>query len=243
MVVQLQEHNFDKLVLSGDGLWFVKFYAPWCGHCKKLEPIWEKLAEEADKENLGIKYAAVDCTTSAKICTKYDVKGYPHLLLFDSATGRTKKFNSTRTQSEIHKFASAGFTKEDDATKKEAKKGGGSSSWYASKPEVKPEKPVSPPRSKEGTVKTVKKPLPGFEKQDAEERARAEEMEKEKIDSRFFWLNFGPKTHYWGPTRHVQNLYFFGISMILLIYIGLRIFSGGPKKIQQEKDDEAKKND
>lgn len=34
-VVELTDDNFDKLVLDGDQVWMVEFFAPWCGHCKK----------------------------------------------------------------------------------------------------------------------------------------------------------------------------------------------------------------
>lgn len=38
----LTEANFDKE--TKDGVWFVKFYAPWCGHCQKLAPVIDALA-------------------------------------------------------------------------------------------------------------------------------------------------------------------------------------------------------
>jgi len=37
-VVVLTSENFDKLVMESKDIWMVEFYAPWCGHCKKLEP-------------------------------------------------------------------------------------------------------------------------------------------------------------------------------------------------------------
>lgn len=59
-VVKLTKDNFKKLVLDSDQLWFVEFFAPWCGHCKSLAPIWEKAAK-------GLKgvvnVGAVDMTT------------------------------------------------------------------------------------------------------------------------------------------------------------------------------------
>lgn len=39
-VVVLDHSNFDELVMNSKDIWMVEFYAPWCGHCKALEPEW-----------------------------------------------------------------------------------------------------------------------------------------------------------------------------------------------------------
>eukprot|EP01026_Neomeris_dumetosa_P054794 TRINITY_DN49424_c0_g2_i1.p2 TRINITY_DN49424_c0_g2~~TRINITY_DN49424_c0_g2_i1.p2 ORF type:complete len:147 (-),score=23.21 TRINITY_DN49424_c0_g2_i1:215-655(-) len=79
-VVDLNEKNFDEAV--GDGkTYFIKFYAPWCGHCKQLAPTWGKLGEALASQP-GIKIAHVDCTNNKDLCTKVGVKGYPTLKVF-----------------------------------------------------------------------------------------------------------------------------------------------------------------
>jgi protein disulfide-isomerase-like protein len=88
-VVVLTVANFehDTQVTSGatTGDWFVKFYAPWCGHCKALAPGWDELARElktkAD-EGMSINVAKVDVTTNVALGKRFDVKGFPSLIFF-----------------------------------------------------------------------------------------------------------------------------------------------------------------
>ena len=85
---ELNEQNFYELVVdkatdtvSSEKPWFIKFFAPWCGHCKRLAPVWDELHQKNKGElNVG----KVDCTgdLARPLCTHYEVKGYPTLLFF-----------------------------------------------------------------------------------------------------------------------------------------------------------------
>ena len=76
-VLELDERNFSNEVKNG-GL-FVKFFAPWCGHCKKLAPTWTQLAEQM-KNQLTI--AEVNCDEHNALCRAEDVQGYPMLFYY-----------------------------------------------------------------------------------------------------------------------------------------------------------------
>lgn len=82
-VVELDESNFEKLTQlntgSTTGDWFIKFYAPWCGHCKRLAPTWEEVATELKGE---VNVAKVDVTQNRALGKQYGIKGFPTLLLF-----------------------------------------------------------------------------------------------------------------------------------------------------------------
>lgn len=80
-VVILTKDNFEETVLQSSDLFIVEFFAPWCGHCKKLAPIYKEAAEKLSAKE-GVKLASVDCTQHADLCTKYDAKSYPTLKVF-----------------------------------------------------------------------------------------------------------------------------------------------------------------
>ncbi|CZR37214.1 hypothetical protein LB506_006499 [Fusarium annulatum] len=72
--VPLTPENFDKLVTSSKDPWFIKFYAPWCSHCKAMAPTWQQLAKNMQgKLNIG----EVNCEADHKLCTQMGVKAFP----------------------------------------------------------------------------------------------------------------------------------------------------------------------
>ena len=73
------EKNFNHHISSGD--YFIKFFAPWCGHCKKLSPVWADLAESIDNDQ-NVKIGKLDCTISKSICEDRGIKGYPTLIYY-----------------------------------------------------------------------------------------------------------------------------------------------------------------
>lgn len=58
ITVTLTSSNFDKQVMRSKDLWFVYFYAPWCTHCKALEPQWKRVAEKFEGQ---IKFGKINC--------------------------------------------------------------------------------------------------------------------------------------------------------------------------------------
>ncbi|GBG60934.1 hypothetical protein CBR_g16056 [Chara braunii] len=79
--IKLSNADFNEHVKEDGKIWFIKFFAPWCGHCKRLVPAWEELAETMAGDDTW-RIAHVDCTTSTEVCTKHEIRGYPTLKVF-----------------------------------------------------------------------------------------------------------------------------------------------------------------
>lgn len=82
-VVKLVAHNYKDIIgdLSKDI--FVKYYAPWCGHCKNLAPTWEELAViyGSNKDDANVIVANVDHTAN-DVETPYEITGYPTIIFY-----------------------------------------------------------------------------------------------------------------------------------------------------------------
>merc|ERR1719181_1447261 len=86
---------------------FVKFLAPWWGHCKKMKPDWDKLGKDFT-DSATVVIGDVDCTEDKNkaLCSKYGVKGYPTIKYFSGSTAATgDAYQGGRTYADLKKFA------------------------------------------------------------------------------------------------------------------------------------------
>ncbi|KAL6330293.1 hypothetical protein AAG906_040219 [Vitis piasezkii] len=100
--VELTSSNFDELVLKSKDLWIVEFFAPWCGHCKKLAPEWKKAANNLKGK---VKLGHVDCDSDKSLMSRFSVQGFPTILVFGADKDTPVPYEGARTASAIESFA------------------------------------------------------------------------------------------------------------------------------------------
>jgi len=94
-VMVLTDANFDDELAKHEFI-LVEFYAPWCGHCKKLTPEFEGAAEILAKNDPPIALAKVDATEQKTVAERFGIQGFPTLFWFKNGVkaeytgGRTK---------------------------------------------------------------------------------------------------------------------------------------------------------
>jgi len=99
LVITLNNANFDSYIRS-NRMVLVQFFAPWCGHCKKLAPEYERAAEKLKGK---VPLAKVDATVETALSTKYGVKSYPFLKWFEDT--HDTEYDGARTTDAIVEFA------------------------------------------------------------------------------------------------------------------------------------------
>ncbi|XP_040921511.1 protein disulfide-isomerase TMX3-like isoform X3 [Toxotes jaculatrix] len=84
-------------------IWLVDFYAPWCGYCKKLEPVWHEVGIELKSSGSPVRVGKMDATAYSGMASEFGVRGYPTIKLLKGDLAYNYK--GPRTKDDIVEFA------------------------------------------------------------------------------------------------------------------------------------------
>merc|ERR1712137_345174 len=105
--------NYAALMAQTDKHILIEFYAPWCGHCKALEPTYEKLGEHF-KDQDDVIIAKTDAT--ANEFEDVDVQGFPTIKFWAKGDDREGvDYNGGRDLDALVKFVESGGTEGNEA--------------------------------------------------------------------------------------------------------------------------------
>ena len=105
-VLDLIPDNFDDIILKSGKPALVEFFAPWCGHCKNLAPIYEELATNFDFAKDKVSIAKVDADAEKELGRRFGVQGFPTLKWFDGKSETPTDYQGGRDLGSLSSFIS-----------------------------------------------------------------------------------------------------------------------------------------
>jgi protein disulfide-isomerase A6 len=103
-VLDLIPGNFDEVVLKSGKPTLVEFFAPWCGHCKTLAPVYEELAQAFEFAKDKVQIAKVDADAEKSLGKRFGVQGFPTLKFFDGKSDKPSDYSGGRDLESLSAF-------------------------------------------------------------------------------------------------------------------------------------------
>src|SRR5690606_9342040 len=94
--VDLTPSNYDDIVLHSGKHALVEFFAPWCGHCKNLAPVYEQLGDAFAAAKDKVTIAKVDADQHKALGKRFGITGFPTLKWFDGKSDKPEEYKSGR---------------------------------------------------------------------------------------------------------------------------------------------------
>ena len=97
MVIDINENNFEEEVIKSDKPVLVDFFAEWCGPCKMMSPLVEKIAEEVGE---SVKVGKVNTDENMNLAEQFNIMSIPTIMVFKNGEV-TKTFVGVTGKNEI----------------------------------------------------------------------------------------------------------------------------------------------
>jgi len=104
-VTVLTSDNFDSIALNPKKDVLVEFFAPWCGHCKRLAPVYEKVAGTFKNDaNCVVASVDADDAQNRPLSEKYSISGFPTIKFFPKDNKDGEEYNGGRDEQDFIDF-------------------------------------------------------------------------------------------------------------------------------------------
>jgi len=92
-ITALNEKYWERR-LSGESIWLVEFYAPWCSACQRFSKDFKATAQLLEEDEIEV--GAINCQTDATLCAeRFAIRAYPTIRLINRERGTQQEYHNT----------------------------------------------------------------------------------------------------------------------------------------------------
>ena len=85
-IIDLNDNNFDEVVIGSNQVWFIEFVAPWCYHCKLMKPALQAASRDLDGK---VRFASVNADKNRDLARRFNIKALPTIIYFKGGYVKT----------------------------------------------------------------------------------------------------------------------------------------------------------
>jgi thioredoxin 1 len=101
MALEVNDNDFDEIVIKSEKPVIVDFWAEWCGPCRMIEPIMEEISREFDGKAVVVK---CDVDNNPQVTAKYSIRNIPTVLFFKNGKIADKQVGAVPKNSFVNKL-------------------------------------------------------------------------------------------------------------------------------------------
>jgi thioredoxin 1 len=101
MALEVNDSNFEEVVLKSDKPVMVDFWAEWCGPCRMIEPVVEEISREYEGKAVVVK---CDVDNSTGIAAKFGIRNIPTVLFFKNGMVADKQVGAVPKNNFVNKL-------------------------------------------------------------------------------------------------------------------------------------------